>query len=42
MKFQSSLTLFDLVEPEGPFEEAIEAFYGAPDEQTLALLNRQR
>ena len=42
MKFQSSLTLFDLVEPEGPFEEAIEAFYGEPDEQTLALLNRQR
>ena len=39
LKLKSSLTLFDRVEPGGVFERAIAAFYGAPDERTLALLN---
>jgi len=39
LKFRSSLTLFDRVQPGGLFKDALEAFHRAPDEQTLALLN---
>jgi len=42
VKLRSCLTLFDAVEPDGPFAKALDAFFGAPDEQTLALLNAQR
>ena len=43
LKFRSSLTLFDRIEPNGPFAAALEAFYGGrPDERTLALLNGER
>ena len=38
MKLRSSLTLFDAIEPGGPFARALEAFYDGPDERTLALL----
>jgi uncharacterized protein (DUF1810 family) len=43
MKLRSSLTLFDKIEPNGPFDEGLTAFFnGVPDERTLALLNAQR
>ena len=43
LKLRSSLTLFDLVEPGGPFDEALVNFFaGARDEVTLALLQRQQ
>jgi uncharacterized protein (DUF1810 family) len=39
MKLRSSLTLFDTVEPGGPFAKALAAFFGGElDERTLALL----
>lgn len=39
MKFCSSMTLFDAVEPNGPFAHALDTFFdGARDERTLALL----
>jgi uncharacterized protein (DUF1810 family) len=42
LKLRSSLTLFDHIEPAGPFAEGLAAFYaGEPDERTLALLNGQ-
>jgi uncharacterized protein (DUF1810 family) len=42
-KLRSSLTLFDLVEPDSPFLTAINLFFGGQrDERTLALLNAQR
>ena len=40
LKLRSSLTLFDLAEPDGLFARALADFYeGNPDERTLALLN---
>jgi uncharacterized protein (DUF1810 family) len=40
LKLRSSLTLFDRVEPSGPFARGLSAFYeGRQDERTLALLN---
>jgi uncharacterized protein (DUF1810 family) len=43
LKLRSSLTLFDRVEPEGSFADALAGFYGGePDERTLALLNAQQ
>jgi uncharacterized protein (DUF1810 family) len=42
LKLQSSLTLFEQVEPSGLFSLALAAFYeGTLDESTLALLNAQ-
>lgn len=39
LKFRSSMTLFDAVEPDGPFAHALDAFYdGERDPRTLALL----
>jgi uncharacterized protein (DUF1810 family) len=40
MKLRSSLTLFDIASGEPLFAEALEAFFGSPDEATLQLLNR--
>jgi uncharacterized protein (DUF1810 family) len=43
VKLRSSLTLFDKIEPNGPFDEGLTAFFnGVPDERTLALLNAPR
>jgi len=43
MKLRSSLTLFDAVEPESDFERGLLNFFGGQrDEQSLALLHRQR
>jgi len=43
MKLRSSLTLFDKIEPNGPFDDGLTAFFnGVPDERTLALLNARR
>jgi uncharacterized protein (DUF1810 family) len=42
MKLRSCLTLFDTVEPGGPFARVLAAFFDAPDERTLALLNERR
>ena len=39
MKLRSSLTLFDRVDREASFGEALAAFFTGPDERTLALLN---
>lgn len=40
MKLRSSLTLFDQVEPNGAFADALTGFFdGKRDERTLALLN---
>ena len=40
MKLRSSLTLFDVVEPNSTFAETLDAFFdGQRDERTLALLN---
>ena len=42
LKFKSSLTLFDAVQPGGLFDRALAAFYGGiRDERTLALLNSE-
>ena len=41
LKFRSGLTLFDVIEPLGPFAHGLAAFYGnEADQRTLALLNR--
>ena len=40
MKLRSSLTLFEIASGEPLFAEALEAFFGSPDEATLQLLNR--
>jgi uncharacterized protein (DUF1810 family) len=40
MKLRSCLTLFDAIEPGGPFGRAQAGFYGGPDDRTLALLNQ--
>ena len=43
LKLTSSLTLFDLVEPNALFDAGLTAFYGGErDERTLALLNGER
>ena len=43
MKLRSSLTLFDAVEPGSAFDRALLNFFGGQrDEQSLALLHRQR
>ncbi|HEX8839876.1 MAG TPA: DUF1810 family protein, partial [Sphingomicrobium sp.] len=40
LKLRSSMTLFDTVEPHGPYADALAAFFeGEADERTLALLN---
>ena len=40
LKFRSSMTLFDVVEPDDCFARALSAFYaGERDERTLALLS---
>ena len=42
LKLRSSMTLFDLVEPNRLFAEALDGFYdGKRDERTLAMLNGQ-
>lgn len=42
LKLKSSLTLFDMAEPEGQFLVGLTAFFaGSRDERTLALLNAQ-
>ena len=42
LKLRSSMTLFDQVEPNGLFAQALDGFYrGLRDERTLALLNAQ-
>lgn len=38
MKLRSSLTLFDRASPGDTFGNALEKFFGGPDERTLALL----
>jgi uncharacterized protein (DUF1810 family) len=43
LKFKSSLTLFDEIEPDGIFADGLDSFYGSTrDERTLALLNAGR
>ena len=43
LKLKSSLTLFDRVEPDGPFAAGLAAFFGRKqDERTLALLESAR
>ena len=43
MKLRSSLTLFDQVEPDGPFRQALMNFFaGERDELTLALLDGEQ
>ncbi|HEX8937507.1 MAG TPA: DUF1810 domain-containing protein [Sphingomicrobium sp.] len=43
LKLRSSLTLFDLIEPNSSFAAALEAFFaGRRDDRTLALLNGGR
>lgn len=43
MKLRSSLTLFDRVEPNGVFEQALLGYFaGERDELTLALLDERR
>ena len=40
LKVCSSMTLFDIVEPNGVFAEVLDVFYGGKrDEKTLELLN---
>jgi len=40
LKMQSSMTLFDVIDPGGPFAKLLDDFYGGGrDERTLALLN---
>ena len=39
LKVRSSMTLFDLIEPNGVFAEVLDVFYaGKRDDKTLALL----
>ena len=40
MKLRSSLTLFENASGDPLFAEALEVFFGTPDEATLQLLNR--
>lgn len=41
LKVCSSMTLFDLIEPNGVFAEVLDVFYaGRRDAKTLELLNR--
>lgn len=41
LKFRSSMTLFAQIDLEGPFSEAIDAFYdGVEDEATIGLLEQ--
>ncbi len=40
MKLRSSLTLFDAIQPGGPFGRALFAFFEGPDDRTLALLQQ--
>ena len=41
LKVCSSMTLFDLIEPNGVFAEVLDVFYaGKRDAKTLELLNR--
>ena len=43
MKLRSSTTLFDVVDPDGLFAQALVNFFGGErDERTLALLERRR
>ena len=43
IKLRSSITLFNQVEPDGPFHQLLADFYGGKrDEHTLALLNTER
>lgn len=43
LKLRSSMTLFSVIQPAGPFAAALRAFYGGErDERTLALLNLPR
>lgn len=43
LKLRSCLTLFDRLEPHGPFASGLAAFFdSSPDERTLALLNAGR
>lgn len=43
MKLRSSLSLFDRIDPESDFEQALLNFFGGRrDEHSLALLDRQR
>jgi uncharacterized protein (DUF1810 family) len=43
LKLCSSMTLFEAVEPGGPFAQALDGFYaGERDQRTLALLNAER
>jgi uncharacterized protein (DUF1810 family) len=42
LKLRSCLTLFDAIEPESLFGDALAAFYDGPDEHTLALLSQSR
>ena len=42
IKLRSSLTLFDSVEPNGPFGGTLRSFFPGPDERTLALLQQSR
>ena len=40
LKFRSSMTLFCVIDPEGPFKVALDRWCnGAPDPETLRLLN---
>ena len=40
MKLRSSLTLFENASGDALFADALEAFFGKPDEATLQLINR--
>jgi len=40
LKLRSSLTLFDVAEPQACFADAIAAFFDGPDERTLALVRQ--
>jgi uncharacterized protein (DUF1810 family) len=42
LKLRSSLTLFDLAEPQACFADAIAAFFQGPNQRTLALLRQSR
>ncbi|PWJ21026.1 DUF1810 domain-containing protein [Jannaschia seohaensis] len=42
MKLRSSMTLFDAVDPEGPWRAVLDAFYESPCEATLKRLGADR
>ncbi len=42
MKFRSSMTLFAIAAPEGPYQAALERWCGEPDHRTVELLTRGR